>query len=209
MAQISSYPLLVPQLGDSVLGSNIVDSTGSPVLGNPTVQYSFSEVKTLVAQNIKQQLISTSALTIALPQNNTGASIKFSATDVNDPANDNVYYVASTNQFTFRISGTYYIEQEYNTGSAGGRSPYFAFIAKKGGVQVGPTTVNKVWRQVTSDRLMIKISQMIHVTTVPEVYEFWGITGTAGSNEDGSLIVNTLTNWTDVPSASVKISKLV
>ena len=50
---------------------------------------------------------------------------------------------------------------------------------------------------------------MIHVTTVPEVYEFWGITGTAGSNEDGSLIVNTLTNWTDVPSASVKISKLV
>tara|TARA_R110000822_G_scaffold105598_1_gene233443 strand:- start:2000 stop:2629 length:630 start_codon:yes stop_codon:yes gene_type:complete len=209
MAQISSYPLLVPQLGDSVLGSNIVDSTGSPVLGNPTVQYSFSEVKSLVAQNMTQQLYSASAITIALPQNNTGASIKFSATDVNDPANDNVYYVANTNQFTFRTSGTYYIEQEYNTSSAGGRSPYFAFITKKAGVQVGPTTVNKVWRQVTSDRLMVKISQMIQVVTIPEVYEFWGITGTAAANEDGSLIVNTLTNWTDVPSAAIKISKLV
>ena len=50
---------------------------------------------------------------------------------------------------------------------------------------------------------------MIQVVTIPEVYEFWGITGTAGANEDGSLIVNTLTNWTDVPSAGITISKLV
>ena len=196
MALISSYPLLKPQLADSVLGSNTVDSTGIAVSNNPTCQYSFTDVKALVAQNIVEQLYSASDLTIALAQNNTGISIKFSAT-------------ASTNQFTFRIPGTYYIEQEYNTSSAGGRSPYFAFISKKDGVQFGPTTVSKVWRQVTSDRLMVKISQTIQVVSAPEVYEFWGITGASASNEDGSLIVNTLTNWTNVPSAGIKISKLV
>tara|TARA_R110000824_G_scaffold7283_1_gene32878 strand:+ start:152 stop:781 length:630 start_codon:yes stop_codon:yes gene_type:complete len=209
MALISSYPLLKPQLADSVLGSNTVDSTGIAVSNNPTCQYSFTDVKALVAQNIVEQLYSASDLTIALAQNNTGISIKFSATDVNSPTDDNVYYTASTNQFTFRIPGTYYIEQEYNTSSAGGRSPYFAFISKKDGVQFGPTTVSKVWRQVTSDRLMVKISQTIQVVSAPEVYEFWGITGASASNEDGSLIVNTLTNWTNVPSAGIKISKLV
>ena len=41
MAQISSYPILDPQFGDKVLGSNTVDSAGNPVEGNPTVQYTF------------------------------------------------------------------------------------------------------------------------------------------------------------------------
>ena len=50
MAQISSYPSLVPQLGDNVLGSNTVDTAGNPVIGNPTVQYSISSVKSVVDQ---------------------------------------------------------------------------------------------------------------------------------------------------------------
>jgi len=208
MAQISTYPLLLPQLGDSLLGSNVVDSAGAPVTGNPTVQYSISSVKDVVAQNFAQQLYSASALEIALPQNNTGANIKFSATDVNNGTN-NVYYTAATNSFTFTTLGTYYIEQEYNTAGAGGRSPYFAFITKKDGVQVGSTTVNKVWRQVTSDRLGVVISRMIKVNTPNEVYQFWGITGAAGANENGTLIVNTLINFANVPSAAVTISKLI
>ncbi len=60
MAQISTYPLLTPQLGDSVLGSNIVDTTGSPVVGNPTVQYSISSIKSVVDQVFTQQLTSAS-----------------------------------------------------------------------------------------------------------------------------------------------------
>ena len=48
MAQISSYPLLTPQLGDKILGSNTTDTAGNPVSGNPTVQYKFLDVKTLV-----------------------------------------------------------------------------------------------------------------------------------------------------------------
>ena len=56
MAQISSYPILDPQLADKVLGSNTVDSVGAPVIGNPTVQYTFSSIKSLVDQNFFQQL---------------------------------------------------------------------------------------------------------------------------------------------------------
>ena len=209
MAIIYSYPTSVPQLSDKVLGSNMFDSAGAPVVGNPTVQFNFSDIKALVAQNFVQQLYSASALEIALPQNNTGASIKFSATDTGNTLTDNVYYTAATNSFTFRTLGTYYIEQEYNTAGGGGRSPYFAFITKKNSVQVGPTTVNKVWRQVTSDRLQILISRIIKVDNPNEVYQFWGITGAAGANENGTLIVNTLTNFTNVPSAAVTISKLI
>ena len=43
MAQISSYPILTPQLGDNILGSNNVDSTGTAVIGNPTCQYKFTD----------------------------------------------------------------------------------------------------------------------------------------------------------------------
>jgi len=209
MAIISSYPVSTPQLGDKVLGSNIVDASGAAIIGNPTVQFTITSIKTLVDQNFVQQLYSASALEIALPQNNTGASIKFSATDTGNTLTDNVYYTAATNSFTFRTLGTYYIEQEYNTAGGGGRSPYFAFITKKNSVQVGPTTVNKVWRQVTSDRLAVTIITMIKVVNTNEVYQFWGITGAAGANENGTLIVNTLTNFTNVPSAAVTISKLI
>ena len=209
MAIIYSYPTLTPELGDKVLGSNVIDSAGNPVVGNPTCQYTLKDIKSVVAQNFVQQLYSASALEIALPQDNTGASIKFGASDVGNPLTDTVYYTAATNSFTFRTSGTYYIEQEYNTAGGGGRSPYFAFITKKDNVQVGSTTVNKVWRQVTSDRLQVIISRMIKVDNPNEVYQFWGITGLSSSNENGTLIVNTLINFTDVPSAAVTISKLI
>ena len=82
MAIIYSYPTLAPQLGDKVLGSNIVDSAGQPVLGNPTVQYTLNDIKLLVDQNFVQQLYSSSALTITPPQDNTGASIKFGASNI-------------------------------------------------------------------------------------------------------------------------------
>ena len=75
-------------------------------------------------------------------------------------------------------------------------------------MQVGSTTVNKVWRQVTSDRLQVVISRMIKVDNANEAYQFWGITGSSGSNENGTLIVNTLINFTNVPSAAITISKL-
>jgi hypothetical protein len=208
MAQISSYPLLLPQLGDSLLGSNIVDSAGAPVIGNPTVQYSISSIKDVVAQNFVQQLYSTSALTITPPQDNTGASIKFGAADSGNPLTDNVYYVASSNTFTFRTLGTYYIQLTYNTRGNGGTSPELLFITKNAaGVQVGPTTLNKITRGVTADRVPVNIDIMLNITDVSSSYQFWA--AQAGIST-GALVVNAFgTGWTDVPSAAITISKLI
>ena len=60
MAIISSYPVSTPQLADQVLGSNTFDATGTAVIGNPTVQYTFTSIKTLVDQQFIQQLVATS-----------------------------------------------------------------------------------------------------------------------------------------------------
>ena len=197
MAIIYSYPTLAPQLGDKVLGSNIVDSAGQPVLGNPTVQYTLNDIKLLVDQNFVQQLYSSSALTITPPQDNTGASIKFGASNIGTNIN-NVYYVAATNTFTFK-PGTYYIQLAYNTRGNGGTSPKFVFITKDGdGNQIGPTTLNKITRGVTADRQLVNIDIMINISSVTS-YNFWAAQEDIAS---GALVVDAFaTGWTDVPSA--------
>ena len=60
MAIIYSYPTLTPQFADKVLGSNLVDASGNAVSGNPTVQYSFTDIKALVDQNFIEQFTSSS-----------------------------------------------------------------------------------------------------------------------------------------------------
>ena len=77
MAQISSYPLLKPQLGDKILGSNLFDSSGSAVVGNPTCQYNFTDVKTLVDQQYISQLESSSAVASQASALNTAYNIRF------------------------------------------------------------------------------------------------------------------------------------
>ena len=205
MAIIYSYPTLAPQLGDKVLGSNIVDSAGQPDLGNPTVQYTLNDIKLLVDQNFVQQLYSSSALTITPPQDNTGASIKFGASNIGTNIN-NVYYVAATNTFTFK-PGTYYIQLAYNTRGNGGTSPKFVFITKDGdGNQIGPTTLNKITRGVTADRQLVNIDIMINISSVTS-YNFWAAQEDIAS---GALVVDAFaTGWTDVPSAGITISKLI
>jgi len=207
MAQISSYPLLVPQLGDSLLGSNIVDSSGNPVIGNPTVQYTISDIKDVVGQNFIQQLYTASALEITPPNNTTGAQVIFGSIDVNDPASANVYYSAANGNFTFRTIGTYYLQLEYNTSGNGGTEPKFAFITKNAaGNQVGPTVIDQTYRQNTaSNNKMINIDIMLHVTAPLSVYQFWALkVGTSGSLSVDALAAS----WTDVPSAGITISKL-
>jgi len=207
MAQISSYPLIVPQLGDKILGSNLYDSSGNAVSGNPTCQFNFTDVKALVDQNFVQQLYSFSALTIIPPNDNTGASIKFGATNVGTNT-DNVYYTASSNTFTFRSLGTYYIQLTYNTRGTGGNSPEFIFITKDGdGNQVGPTTLNKITRSITADRVPVNINIMLNVTGVNSNYQFWGV---QAGGLAGALVVDAFgTGWTDLPSAAITISKLI
>jgi len=207
MAQISSYPLLSPQLGDKILGSNLYDSSGNVVTGNPTCQFNFTDVKTLIDQNFVQQLYSFSTSTITPPNDNTGASIKFGATNAGTNT-DNVYYTASTNTFTFRALGTYYIQITYNTRGNGGNSPKFVFITKDSDSnQIGPTTLNKIYRNATADRVPVNIDIMLNVTGVNSNYQFWA------AQEDGAtgaLVVDAFaTGWSDVPSAGITISKLI
>jgi hypothetical protein len=189
-----------------VLGSNIVDSAGQPVLGNPTVQYTLNDIKLLVDQNFVQQLYSSSALTITPPQDNTGASIKFGASNIGTNIN-NVYYVAATNTFTFK-PGTYYIQLAYNTRGNGGTSPKFVFITKdSAGVQIGPTTSNKIYRNATAERVPVNIDIMLNITDVSSSYQFWAAQEDVAS---GALVVDAFaTGWTDVPSAGITISKLI
>tara|TARA_R100000541_G_scaffold387_2_gene3296 strand:- start:203 stop:877 length:675 start_codon:yes stop_codon:yes gene_type:complete len=207
MAIIYSYPTSVPQLSDKVLGSNMVDSAGAPITGNPTVQFNFSDIKALVAQNFVQQLYSFSAITIPISNLSTGASIKFSAVD-QGTSTDSVYYTALSNTFTFASKGTYYIQLEYNTSVPGGTSPKFAFITKdSAGAQVGPTTLSRITRSATTDTSIISIDFMLNITTANSAYQFWGA---QDSGTSGSLIVSAVTpGWTDVPSAGITISKLI
>jgi len=207
MAIISSYPTSTPQLGDKILGSNVLDASGAPVVGNPTVQFTLTSIKTLVDQNFVQQLYSKSTSTITPPGDNTGASIKFGDSNVGDPVNGNVYYTAASNNFTFNTTGTYYIQLTYNTRGNGGNSPEFIFITKdSAGAQVGPTTLNKITRGVTADRVPVNIDIMLNVTSSSS-YQFWVAQASGGT---GALVVNAFaTNWVDVPSAAITISKLI
>ena len=212
MAQISSYPLIAPQLGDSLLGSNIVDSSGTPVLGNPTVQYSISSVKSIVAQNFVQQLYSSSVIPITPPQDNAGASIKFGAADTGNPLTDNVYYTAAANSFTFRTLGTYYIQLAYNTAGNGGTAPKFAFITKDSeSAQVGPTVLDQTIRQVTTENnKLINIEIMLNITAASSVYTFHAAQNFGSNITTGKLVVDAIAaGWTSVPSAGITISKLV
>lgn len=205
MAQISSYPILDPQLADKVLGSNTVDSTGAPVIGNPTVQYTFSSIKALVDQNFFQQLQTETIASIPLTQ--AGDVIIFGAADI---PGTHVSYTAATGIVTFNSKGSYYIEQEYLVkGTAGGQLfPVFK-TEQDDTAQVGPTVAER-WAPVAStDRKRISISNIVNITVASTYYKFRGLWDSQGAQPtlEHQLITG---NWaTPVPSASLKIYKLI
>ena len=205
MAQISSYPILPPQIADKVLGSNTVDSLGAPVIGNPTVQYTFSSIKSLVDQNFFQQLQTQTILSIPLTQ--AGDPIIFGAADI---AGDHVTYTAVTGKITFKTKGSYYIEQEYLvTGTAGGQLfPVFK-TEQDGTTQVGPTVAEKWYQQSSSNIKRISISNIVNITVAGTYYLFKGLWDSQGAQPTlKAQLING--NWaTQVPSASLKIYKLI
>ena len=205
MAQISSYPILDPQLADKVLGSNTVDSTGAPVIGNPTVQYTFSSIKALVDQNFFQQLQTETIASIPLTQ--AGDVIIFGAADI---PGTHVSYTAATGIVTFNSKGSYYIEQEYLVkGTAGGQLfPVFKTM-QDGLSQVGPTVAERWYQNASSDKKRISISNIVNITVASTYYKFRGLWDSQGAQPtlEHQLITG---NWaTPVPSASLKIYKLI
>ena len=205
MAQISSYPILDPQLADKVLGSNTVDSTGAPVIGNPTVQYTFSSIKALVDQNFFQQLQTETIASIPLTQ--AGDVIIFGAADI---PGTHVSYTAATGIVTFNTKGSYYIEQEYLVkGTAGGQLfPVFK-TEQDDTAQVGPTVAERWYQNASSDGKRISISNIVNITVASTYYKFRGLWDSQGAQPtlEHQLITG---NWaTPVPSASLKIYKLI
>ena len=217
MAIIYSYPTLPPQLGDKVLGSNIVDSAGQPVLGNPTVQYTLNDIKLLVDQNYVQQLESSSSVASQASVVNQPYSIQFGAeTGV---ATDSVQLLktnvgdAGGNKIQFNKAGTYQITLTYSVGvNQGANTPYLIFRTLKDGTsQIGPTVVvNEAFPTInTPIPLIIPIT--IQITT-PCYYNFQMMRSSNGAN-DGGLVKNgtplNVAGVTEPSIATIKISKLI
>ena len=207
MAVIYSYPTLTPQLGDKVLGSNIVDASGAAVTGNPTVQYTFTDIKTLVDQQFIEQFTASSTAASQGPAAaNTVHQIEFG------PANNTSTSVTIdvNGKVTWLKTGTYYVTQEYYLGGTQNNILLSLFRTYDGSAQVGATHVENYKVQETADRTRVVIKQMVNITDA-EVngYHVYQMVRDSGGANDGTLYKITNNNtWTATPSAQLTISKL-
>jgi hypothetical protein len=218
MALISSYPLLTPQLGDKILGSNLVDASGNPVLNNPTCQFNITDIKALVDQNYVQQIESSSTVASQASVVNQPYSIQFGAEA--GASVDNVQLLktsgsdAGGNKIKFNTAGTYEITLTYSVGvsQSAVNTPYLIFrTLKDGTAQEGPTVVvNEAFTAVYKPVPLI-IPVTIHVTE-PCYYNFQMMRSNAGA-DDGGLVKNgtpiNVSGVTEPSIATIKISKLI
>ncbi len=206
MAIIYSYPTLTPQMGDKVLGSNLVDASGNAVTGNPTVQYSFSEIKTLVDQQFIEQFSASSTAASQGPAaTNTVHQIEFG------PANNTSTSVTLdvNGKVTWLKTGTYYITQEYYLGGTQNNVLFNLFRTFDGTDQIGATHVETYRVQESSDLKRVVIHQMVNITSPNTYYVFQMLRDSGGAN-DGTLYQKLNNNsWTSTPSAQITISKLI
>jgi len=215
MAIISSYPVSTPQLVDQVLGSNTYDSTGTAVQGNPTVQYTFTSIKSLVDQKMVQQLFATSQTNATAPliasqgptATNNIYTILFGAAQT--PTLNHVK-IDAVGKVTFISAGTYYIKQEYYIGATLNNKPLLLFRTFKDELaQEGETTLFDSTSNGSNDRNRLVIENIVNITG-GTIYEFQMVRDAGGAN-DGTLfkILNNTTGFTDTPNASLTISKLI
>ena len=207
MAIISSYPISIPQLADKIIGTNATDAYGNPVVNNPTSQYTFSSVKTLIDQHYTQIMSTSKDVGITPSYDNTGIPIIFGATDITTL---DVTYVASTGTITFKTLGSYCIQQLYYAQATSGNNIQLNFKTLQGGTtQVGPTTATSFLSNASTARHRIDITSYIDIDTEGTYYNFWVQNPSTGGI--GSLQPQTIPGaWgTDVPSAQLIITKLV
>ncbi len=217
MAVIYSYPTLTPQLGDKVLGSNIVDASGAAVTGNPTVQYTFTDIKTLVDQQFIEQFTSSSndSLVAGIPANqgptatNTAHQIIFGLANSTSTS----VTIDAAGKVTWLKTGTYYVTQEYYlSGTNTANILYTLFRTYDGTNQIGPTHIHKGVVQSTNDLHRIVINQMIDITNdqVNSYHVYQMIRDSGGAPTEGKLY-QTLNNnsSTTTPNAQITISKLI
>jgi hypothetical protein len=182
-----------------------VDSVGAPVLGNPTVQYTFSSIKSLVDQNFFQQLQTQS--TVAIPLVQAGDTIIFGTDDI---TGSHVIYTAASGKVTFNTKGSYYIEQEYLVSGTPPGQVFPVFKTEQDGSnQVGPTIAERWTPNASTDRKRIAISNIVNITVAGTYYLFKGLWDAQGAQPtlQPQLINN---DWAaQIPSASLKIYKLI
>ena len=203
MAQISSYPLLIPQLGDSVLGSNLVDSAGTKVLGNPTVQYSLFSIKSVVDQTYVQQLTSSSALAV---QDATGAATLVTFGALQDLGN---VKLEANGAVTLKTIGTYYITLEYIYGQrvATANESTILFNVTQAGVQIGNTTSIRFKDNTISEGTAISIPIIVTTTSINQAFAFQ--LAEMGTGARLVQLTNTIAGFANSPCAAITISKLI
>jgi len=220
MAQISSYPILTPQLGDNILGSNNVDSTGTAVIGNPTCQYKFTDVKTLVDQQYVSQLESSSAVASQASTLNTAYNIRFGALVGTTSSNVQLLQGGGTltagDTIRFNKTGTYQITLTYSIGVsvAIANVPYLVFrTLQDNSTQVGPTIIYNERFEILNHPIPLIIPITVHITKSQTLYNFQMARN--GVN-DGGLLKNSnpinagITPTPTAPSiATIQISKLI
>ena len=207
MAIISSYPISIPQLADKIIGTNATDAYGNPVVNNPTSQYTFSSVKTLIDQHYIQRMSTSNESPIVPGVDNAGIPIIFGASDITTL---DVTYVASTGTITFRTLGSYCIQQLYYAQATSGNNIQLNFKTLQGGAtQVGPTTATSFLSNASTARHRIDITSYVDIDIEGTYYNFWVQNPSTGA--PGSLQPQTIPGaWgTDVPSAQLIITKLV
>ena len=219
MAIISTYPQLTPQLGDKILGSNLYDSSGNAVVGNPTCQFSFTAVKELIDQNYIEQFTSSSAVASQKSNLNSAYSIQF-GTPTGTSA-DNVQLLqgggSSTagDKIVFNALGTYQIMLTYSVGvnQSANNIPYLIFrTLQDGTTQVGPTVVYNQKFEGTYKPVPLIIPITVNIT-IPCYYNFQmakNVVDEGGLVKNGTPINSGITPAVTTPSiATIKISKLV
>ena len=207
MAQISTYPLLTPQLGDSVLGSNVVDTTGSPVIGNPTVQYTFSTIKTLVDQQYVQQFSQGSLDTTQGPgATNTAHQINFGALNNSSPNAK----LAANGVVTFATTGTYQVELVYYLGSIPNANTVVTlFRTLQGTTQLGASTLEQFTSNSNIASKRVSIIYTVNITDINTTHTYQMFRDANGANQ-GLLVQTTVNNGTSpIASAHITISKLI
>ena len=207
MAIISSYPISIPQLADKIIGTNATDAYGNPVVNNPTSQYTFSSVKTLIDQHYIQKISTSNESPIVPGVDDTGIPIIFGATDITTL---DVTYIASTGTITFKTLGSYCIQQLYYAQATSGNNIQLTFKTLQGGAtQVGPTTATSFLSNTSTARHRIDITSYVDIDIEGTYYNFWVQNPSTGA--PGSLQPQTIPGaWgTDVPSAQLIITKLV
>ncbi len=216
MAIIYSYPTLTPQLGDKVLGSNIVDASGAAVTGNPTVQYTFTDIKTLVDQQFIEQFTSSSndSLVAGIPANQGPGAQNTVHQIIFGPANSTSTSVTidAAGKVTWLKTGTYYVTQEYYlSGTNTANILYTLFRTYDGTSQIGPTHAEIFNVDNTAKTRRVVINQMINITTDQvNSYHVYQMVRDANGANDGKLYQKLNNNsWTSTPNAQITISKLI